>query len=526
MKKLCLWLCAAVFLSLFSGISADALDYKFNMSYIYFGSSTGYTSLVDGAQDSLDEVAPNYFTLDASGSLKLTNAVSPAFVSDMHARNIRVVPYLTNDWANQTGVNALNNREALSTSIAAAVAAYNLDGVNVDIENVNQDQRAAYVDLLRLLREKLPAGKTIAVAVAANPWGATTGWQGSYDYTGLAQYADYLLIMAYDEHYDGSAPGSVDSISFVEKSIAYALSKAPKEKLVLGLPFYGRIWSDSGSSPGGYGVSNTKVDQLLAAYGGTVTVDSATQSARATFTVRDSDTKPVVGGKALVAGTYTIWYENSQTLKARLNLVQKYGLKGTGSWSLGQESAGTWDYYTLWLNGCTFADIQNSWARDDIFKAYMNGWVNGTSSATFEPDAPLTRAEAAAVLVRMLGYPLEANTAYAFDDAKGGWAEAYINTARRYNLISGVGGNVFAPDRPVTRQEIAVMVRNALGYPDVVQQAAFSDVTLSGNSWSYGAITALSASGVITGYPDGTFRPEVSISRAELTALLTRLPDN
>ncbi len=512
-----------IVLSISLGSNAVAAGLKFNMSYIYFGNSSGYTKLVDGTQNSLNEVSPNYFALDSSGNLVITNAVSTSFVNDMHARGIEVVPYLTNDWDQQIGIDALSNREALAISIAQAIDTYNLDGVNVDLENLNQYQRADYVDFVRLLREKIPAGKKIAVAVAANPYGHNTGWQGSYDYAGLAAYCDYLMIMAYDESYYGSKPGPVSSLSFVEKSIKYALNLIPKEKIVLGLPFYGRIWSDSVGNPKGYGISNTKIDQLITKYKGTVAIDSTSQSAYAKITIGAADAKPVIGGKALAEGTYTIWFENEQTLKAKLFLVQKYDIKGSGSWSLGQEGSSTWNYYKLWLNGCTFGDIQNSWAKNDILNAFMNNWVKGISPDTFAPDNALTRAEAAAMLVRMLGYPVEPNTDFSFSDTNGNWAEDYINTARRYNVISGIGGNQFVPDKPVSRQEIAVMLNNLLGYTPESQQISFSDVSLDGNPWSYAAITAMNENNMIMGYPDGKFGPQNNVSRAEMTALLTRM---
>ena len=522
-RKVCLGLSAALLMSLCTWTSAGAVDYKFSMSYIYFGKASSYTSLVDAARGSLDEVAPNYFTLNADGTLVLTSAVSQTFVDTMHARGIRVVPYLTNDWNRQVGIIALNNRAALADALAQAVATYNLDGINIDLENLTVNQRADYVDFVRLLREKLPDSKAISVAVAANPGGAVSGWAGSYDYAGLAQYCDYLFIMAYDEHYDGSAPGPVSSIKFTENSIRYALSRVPKEKIVLGLPFYGRIWRDEGGYPQGYGLSDTKISRLISDYNGTVTTDSVSRSARAVITVEHWQTKPVVGAKALTAGTYTIWYDNEQTLKEKLDLVHKSGLKGAGSWSLGQEAAGTWDYYTLRLNGCIFNDIETNWAKNDILDAYLNGWVTGQSPETFNPDAPLTRAEAVAMLVRMLGYPVENNAAFSFNDTKGSWAEAYVGTARHYSIISGVGDNLFAPNRPVTRQEIAVMLANIQGVQGGGAAADFCDVSPEANPWSYTAISALSANGVFTGYPDGSFRPYSAVTRAEMAALMVRL---
>lgn len=524
LKKFVVWLCAVFILSAYLMTTAAGASYKFSMSYIYFGNSSSYAKLVDASQNSLDEVTPNYFSLDPTGNLIVTNAADKDFVDAMHTRGIRVVPYLTNDWVKATGISALNNRAALASALVAAAEQYDLDGISLDFEGLGVSQRADYVDFVRLLYNELhPRGKTITVAVAANPYGWTTGWQGSYDYPGLAQYADFLMIMAYDESWNGSKPGPVASLAFVERSIQYALnSGVPNEKIVLGLPFYGRIWSNSGSYPNGYGISNTKIAQLIASYGGAVAIDTASQSARAVITVSAADPKPLIGGRALPAGTYTIWYDNEQTLKLKLSLIGQYDIKGAGSWSLGQEDSATWDYYKLWLNGCTFGDIQNSWASDYILNAYMEKWVYGVTSDTFAPDRPLTRAEAAVILVRMQGYPVDDNSEFGFDDTHGSWAERYINTARRYNLISGVGDNRFEPDKPVTRQEFAVMLNNKLGYSTSGQELPFSDVGAAANPWSYGAISALSANGIITGYPDGSFKPLADISRAEITALISR----
>jgi len=500
-------------------LPAGALDEKFNMSYIYFGSPSDYSKLVDRTQDSVNEVAPAYFSLTKQGELVLTPAVSTEFVSKMHEKGILVVPYITNDWVQETGIAAMNNKHKLTDDLAAAVRKYDLDGINVDIENLTEKQRDDYVEFVRLLREKLPKGKRIVVAVAANPWGSTTGWAGSYDYAALAKYCDYLMIMAYDESYQGSKPGPVASISFVERSIQYALKHVSRDKLVLGLPFYGRIWSTSGSAMNGYGISNSTVESLIANYRGYVTFDNASKSARATITVKSGDKKPVIGGKALPAGTYVIWYSNEQAIKAALDLVRKYDLMGTGSWSLGQETARTWDYYKLWLNGATFADVQYSWAKKEILAAYMNGWMTGISADKFSPGTSLTRAEATTVIVRMTGLPAEKGSL--FDDAIGHWAEAYIDTAKRYGLVSGTGDNSFEPDRPITRAEMAVLLNNILGYS--AGSKTFRDVTKDRYPWAYDAISALHMQGIITGYTDNSFKPQNYITRAEMAALITRL---
>ena len=99
----------------------------------------------------------------------------------------------------------------MSDEIAAAIEKYNLDGVNVDIENLTEQDRGKVCSFIRQLRWKIPPEKTVAVSVAANP-GLTSGWYGSYDYEELAKYSDYLMVMAYDEHYAGGRQGMIASI--------------------------------------------------------------------------------------------------------------------------------------------------------------------------------------------------------------------------------------------------------------------------------------------------------------------------
>ena len=170
--------------------------------YLYTGTDRQQVEYVNQTGDSLDVVSPSYFDIAQDGSLTL-NTPSSYFVEQMHQSGRKVVPFLSNHWNRTAGINALKDVETLSTQIAQYVEQYNLDGVNVDIENVTHNQRSQYTQLVRLLREKIPEHKEVSVAVAANPNGWTEGWHGSYDYAALAQYADHLMIMTYDEHYEG-----------------------------------------------------------------------------------------------------------------------------------------------------------------------------------------------------------------------------------------------------------------------------------------------------------------------------------
>lgn len=334
-----------------SFLSALAAGDRYSMGYLYTGTDLQQIEYVNQTGDALDVVSPSYFDLREDGSLKL-NYLSPFFIKTMHEKGIKVVPFLSNHWNRTAGVNALQDVESLSAQIAEYVEEYDLDGVNVDIENVTHLQRDQYTELVRLLREKIPSHKEISVAVAANPYDWQTGWHGSYDYAALAQYADHLLIMAYDEHFEGGEAGPVASIDFVENSILYALERVPADKIVVGIPFFGRVWSLDNDRIVGKGTSSKTIQRILENCESTITYDEATQSVRAEFTVTEESGEFVVGGDFVLSpGRYVVWYENDESYQEKLSLIEKYDLKGAGVWALGQEDPSVWESYEDWING-------------------------------------------------------------------------------------------------------------------------------------------------------------------------------
>lgn len=500
---------------------------KFTMSYLFFGNSNSYTSQVDKSGQTLDVVSPSYFHINADGSLQLSDSLLDSFITDMHQRGKKVVPFLSNDFDRTLGEKAIDNREALVNQIVEAIEDHKLDGINMDIENVDAAYRDKYTDMVKMLRDKLPSGMEVSVAVAANPTGATKSWIALYDYKALAEVSDYLMVMAYDESYPGDpTPGPVASLPFVEKSIQYAVAQAPADKIVLGVPFYGRYWNQNAAANGS-GVSAQTLMNLIDTYKGTVRYDAASQSPVATFTISPTDVASSVSGNNLGPGDYTVWFENEQSLKEKLKLVGKYNLKGTGSWSLNQETTDTWDYYSLWSDGFYFADMQKHWAQADVLAAANQGWMLGIASDRFAPDAALTRAEAATIIVRVLGLKSEASSVLSasFSDVSAThWAWQDIRLAKMSGLIQGISSDRFAPDQIMTREQMSVLLSRALDLTSQVGGGAaakgFPDVPAG--SWSAGAIAAMSSNGLVDGFADGTFRPRASLTRAEMAALLSR----
>lgn len=491
---------------------------RYSMTYLSYGSYEKQLEYVALAKGSFSVISPSYFNILEDGSLQVEK-VSTSYVQKMHEQNVKIVPFLSNHWNRTAGNKALDQVEQLASQVASAVEAYNLDGVNVDIENVTHQYRESYTKLVQLLREKIPAHKEVSVAVAANPHGWNTGWHGSYDYKALGDVADHLFIMAYDEHFNGGDAGPVASINFVEKSIQYALRYVPKEKIVLGVPFFGRLWSED-QRVRGMGITNRQIESVLKKTGGTGFIDPISKSVVANFYVKETDSI-TVNGQKLNKGNYTVWYDNSDTLKHKLSLVDKYGLKGAGSWSVGQETPDVWDYFSLWLNGQYFSDIFSHFAKDDILYVEKKGWMIGIGEHEFYPDDGLTRAQTAVIIARVLNLPAS-NLNHSVTDISNHWANVQIASVLEKNIMVGYPDGTFRPNQAVTREEIAVILQRVLQYNErgVLKNRGFSDVTP--DRWSYQEITALLEKGILNGYPDNTFRPEQYLSRGEMAHLLRK----
>lgn len=500
---------------------SNASGQKMNLTYLYAGNSSLYTNYIDRSKGAINAVCPDYFEIYESGALKILPKTDQKFVETMHARGIKVIPFLSNHWDRALGRAALNNRVELVSQIVSAVSQYGFDGVNIDIENLTHDDRNNYTDFIRLLRQNMPPGKSVSIAVAANPYGTYYGWAGSYDYKTLGTLCDWILVMTYDESYYGGPEGPVASSTFVENSMKYAMTQIPAEKLLLGIPFYGRYWKQ-GATVGGNALTAYDVESLINRYNGNVTYDRSTQTARVVFNITADDDKSTVwGGRVLSEGKYTVYYDNEQSIKYKLNLVHKYGLLGTGSWCLGQEALGTWEYYERWLNGKYFNDILGHYAQDDIMALANKGWMIGVSSVSFAPNRALTRAEAAIVIVRALGLENQPPAEY-YSDTTNHYARDMIAIARKYQIMLGVGNNRFEPNSPLTREQLAMILDRILVLPKPAGSNPFKDISPERNPLSYDSIMRLAANDIAKGSVDGRYVPEGHVHRGEMAAFINR----
>lgn len=379
-----------------------------HMTYMYGNRTTeNLIKMVDKTDGAVNVVTPEFFRLTNSGRLIID--VDEEFVAEMHNRGIRVTPYISNNWSKSIGRIALRNKERITAQIAAAIEQYNLDGIDVDIENLNENDKQDLADFMRLLRWQIPSHKSVSLAVAPNPYNWNTGWQGSYDYPELIKYVDYFMLMTYDEATTGSPEGPVASLPFVEKSIINMIEQGvDPQQIVLGIPFYGRYWK-YGDSRGGNAVSNQQIEDFVHKHNGTIGVDPLQKQANARVQVSYTDR---LGNFTLTPGRYSFWFDNDDSFIYKFRLVQKYNLRGIGSWNLDLSDADSWQFYKQWGYGDHyFLDTVDHPYEKEILNASFRGWIGNLDSYYFYPNDVLVREDVINILKKVFDtYKLDENT--------------------------------------------------------------------------------------------------------------------
>ena len=174
-----------------------------------------------------------------------------------------------------------------------------------------------------------------------------------------------------------------------------------------------------------------------------------------------------------------------------------------------------------------FTDISSHWAKESIDYVVGRGLLSGTSETAFSPNSAMTRGVLVTALGRLAGVDTKLYTTNSFTDVKADSTfRPYIEWAYKKGIIQGIGNQQFAPDRAITREEIAVIFVNyakATGYtlPVTREEAAYTDASSIGSVYK-NAVTAMQQAGIMMGENNNVFSPGSSATRAEVAAMLTR----
>lgn len=168
-----------------------------------------------------------------------------------------------------------------------------------------------------------------------------------------------------------------------------------------------------------------------------------------------------------------------------------------------------------------FSDISGyGWAENAILSLHKKGIINGKADGEFCPGDNVTREEIVKMICDAFGI-VENNNVSIFKDAKGKWFEGYVNAAYEKNIISGIDAENFGAGKAATREDIVVILARTVG--EVGEgELTFGDSAQVSN-YAQNAIFALSGKGVISGYPDGSFKPKNSMTRAEAAVVIYNL---
>jgi spore germination protein YaaH len=284
----------------------------------------------------INVVSPTWFELENKEG-NIQNLGSLDYVKWAHAKGFQVWGLFSNAFDSDLTHMAFKDYETRQRMIRQLLhysQMYRLNGINLDIENVNVEDGPLVTQFVReatpLLHE---AGLTVSMDIT---FISTSGnWSVFYERDKLSKLVDYLMVMAYDEHW-GSSPvaGSVASIPWVENNIEKLLSVVPNDKLILGVPLYTRLWKEQVGTDGqievtSQALSMSKIKEWLTENKLKPSYDPETGQNYAEFYVKEEK------------ATYKVWLEDELSLRKRANIMTKYELAGVASWSrfFGDETA-------------------------------------------------------------------------------------------------------------------------------------------------------------------------------------------
>ena len=282
--------------------------------------------------DGVDVLVPTWFSFkDESG--KILNIADKGYVDWAHSNSYKVWGLLTDNFDKNISHSVLSStktREYVIKQLLAYVSMYDLDGINIDFESVPKEDGENFI---QFLRELAPALRQEGAVLSVDLF-VPKPWTAHYNRNEVGKIADYVIVMGYDEHYAGSEnAGSVASMSWSEIAIKDTLAEGvPKEKLILGIPFYCRVWTET--------LENGQISLTSKAYGMNGAYNFIEEKG-GTFTF-DEETGQNYGEAKEDNKTYKVWLEDEQSISKRLDLVLEYDIAGAGAWKKGLEKEEIW----------------------------------------------------------------------------------------------------------------------------------------------------------------------------------------
>ncbi|MDE6950445.1 MAG: SH3 domain-containing protein [Lachnospiraceae bacterium] len=305
-------------------------DYKINMGWHQISGSGGNATLSEVTANTagLNTISPTWFHLTGNEG-NIVSYASRSYVESAHAMGLEVWA-LADDFTEEVDRYAIFSSSAararLIENLTREILNCGADGLNIDFEKIDEKTGKHFVEFIRELSVECRKNG-IVLSVDNYPVSGGTIW---YNRREQGVYADYVIVMGYDEHWgSGGKAGSVASIDYVERGISDTLEYVPAEKLINGIPFYTRIWKTTGTE---------------------VTSDAVGMRAAADFLASNSIQPQWLDSECQHYGEiqkdetlYQVWLEDYDSVKVKLDVMRTYDLAGVAGWKLGLETPDIWE---------------------------------------------------------------------------------------------------------------------------------------------------------------------------------------
>ena len=334
-------------------------DYTINMAWHNVSNSDANSYILEtiAGTKGLTTIAPTWFSLsDTEGNI--SSLADPDYVNYAHQSNLEVWAVLRDFHG---GINSYDEtyevlsytskRTKIINQVIAEAIQNGIDGINLDFELVSAECGEHYIQFVRELSVRCRQNGLVFSVDNYVP----QPYNEHYDIKEQGNVADYVVIMGYDEHTDGSyEAGSVASIGYLENGITDALKSVSADKLIAGVPFFTRLWFETPktqeelSQEAGTEAANYPDKVSCSAY----SMDEAAQvvkdaGAQAQW---DEETGQNYAEWEADGGTYKIWLEDNRSLEEKLKVIKSNNLAGVAEWSLGMESSSVWDLILQYVN--------------------------------------------------------------------------------------------------------------------------------------------------------------------------------
>lgn len=312
-------------------------DYRINLTWDYMEApQDGYNLKTTLANTkALNVVSPTcYWLTDNEGNIK--SIANEHYVQTAHKMGLEVWSLVQNFHSGiSIDLNELlpytSKRKVLVDNLVNSVLKYGADGINLDFEGVPSSVGADYVQFIRELSVKCHENNLILSVDNYVP----TEYTAHYGRAEQGLFADYIIIMGYDEHYAGSAVGSVASMGWMTEGIEKTMELVPVNKIINAVPFYTRVWKTKGDNVTSEAVTMQVAKDFISRNKIKTTYDETTGQNYGTMT----------SGGTL----YQVWLEDVTSLTNRINVMKSKGIAGIASWRVGQETSEVWDVIAAYM---------------------------------------------------------------------------------------------------------------------------------------------------------------------------------